>query len=86
MVCIPLTYIGKTRLFLAKDNCYRKPTFSAKVELSLKANVHTRSVGQRPYVELQPTDHPLSVEQQKGITIERVQEIAEALLHPKDMA
>ena len=54
--------------------------------LSLKANVHTRSVGQRPYVELQPTDHPLSVEQQKGITIERVQEIAEALLHPKDTA
>ncbi|HBE68942.1 MAG TPA: DUF2199 domain-containing protein [Planctomycetaceae bacterium] len=54
--------------------------------LSLKTNVHTRPVGQRPFIELQPTDHPLSVEQQTGITMERVQEIAEALLHPRDIA
>jgi len=49
--------------------------------LNLKAHVHTRSVGMRPYVELEPTDHPLAVEQRTGISIERVQEIAECVLH-----
>jgi hypothetical protein len=49
--------------------------------LSLKTRVHTQPVGQRPLIELEPTDHPLSVEQRTGITLTRVQEIAEALLH-----
>lgn len=49
---------------------------------SLKTNLHTRPVGQRPFVELEPTDHPLAVEQRTGITWERVQQIAEAILHP----
>jgi hypothetical protein len=48
---------------------------------SLKTMVHTREVGRRPYVELEPTDHPLAVEQRSGITWERVQEIAELVLH-----
>jgi hypothetical protein len=51
--------------------------------LSLKTNVHTREVGRRPFVELEPTDHPLAVEQRTGITWDRVQEIAELVLHPK---
>lgn len=51
----------------------------------LKTHVHTRPVGQRPFVELEPTDHPLAVEQREGITMDRVREIAEALLHPKEM-
>ena len=49
--------------------------------LNLKAMVHTRPVGMRPLVELEPTDHPLAVEQRQGITMTRVQEIAEQLLH-----
>ncbi len=49
--------------------------------LNLKAMVHTRPVGMRPLVELEPTDHPLAVEQRQGITMKRVQEIAEQLLH-----
>jgi hypothetical protein len=52
--------------------------------LELKTNVHTQVVGERPLVELEPTDHPLAVEQRTGITLARVQEIAEALLHPAD--
>jgi hypothetical protein len=47
----------------------------------LKANVHTRPVGQRPFVELEPTDHPLAIEQRNGITMDRVRHIAESLLH-----
>lgn len=50
--------------------------------LELKAHVHTQPVGQRPLVELGPTDHPLAVEQRTGITLARVQEIAETLRHP----
>jgi hypothetical protein len=49
--------------------------------LNLKSLVHTREVGRRPRVELEPTDHPLAVEQREGITLARVQEIAELVLH-----
>jgi len=52
--------------------------------LHLKTHVHTRPVGQRPFVELEPTNHPLAVEQRVGITMVRVREIAETLLHPGD--
>ncbi|MGC5009071.1 DUF2199 domain-containing protein [Streptomyces sp. DT203] len=49
--------------------------------LDLKTNVHTRPVGERPFVELEPTDHPLAVEQRTGITRDRVREIAAKVLH-----
>lgn len=48
---------------------------------NLKTNAHTRPVGQRPFIELEPTDHPLAVEQRTGITLDRVREIAETVLH-----
>jgi hypothetical protein len=51
--------------------------------LNLKTNVHTRPIGIRPFIELEPTNHPLAVEQRNGITWKRVQEIAELVLHPK---
>ena len=56
------------------------PTYEPTT-LELKSRVHTRPVGERPVVELEPTDHPLAVEQRDGITRARVQEIAEAMLH-----
>lgn len=49
--------------------------------LDLKTRVHTRPVGERPFVELEPTAHPLAVEQRTGITLDRVREIAAAVLH-----
>jgi len=49
--------------------------------LSLKTHVHTRPIGMRPFIELEATDHPLAVEQRTGITMQRVQEIAECVLH-----
>ncbi len=51
--------------------------------LNLKTMVHTMPVGVRPHIELEPTDHPLAVEQRRGITMARVQEIAELLEHPE---
>ncbi|EDX20579.1 conserved hypothetical protein [Streptomyces sp. Mg1] len=50
--------------------------------LNLKTNVHTRPIGQRPLIELEPTDHPPVVEQRTGITQDRVRNIAAAVLHP----
>ncbi|MFF0442053.1 DUF2199 domain-containing protein [Kitasatospora sp. NPDC004614] len=49
--------------------------------VNLKTNLHTKPIGQRPLIELEPTDHPLTVEQRAGITRDRVREIAEAVLH-----
>jgi hypothetical protein len=59
---------------------------SSRIEIypdtaSLKTNVHTQRVGKRPLVELQPTDHPLALEQRNGISEERLIEIAELTEH-----
>lgn len=47
--------------------------------INLKAKVNHRADGIRPYIELEPTDHPLAVEFRSGMTIERVQQIAQEL-------
>jgi hypothetical protein len=49
--------------------------------INLRTRVHTRPVGERPFIELEPTDHPLAVEQRKGITLARIGEFADILLH-----
>jgi hypothetical protein len=46
----------------------------------LKTNVHLRNNGERPFIEVEPTDHPLAQEQRAGISLQRVEEIAMALL------
>lgn len=50
--------------------------------LNLKTELHTERVGSRPHVVVEPTDHPLAVEQRTGITVERIKQIAELILHP----
>jgi len=42
---------------------------------NLKTRVHLRDDGARPYIELEPTDHPLAIEQRNGITADRVAQI-----------
>jgi hypothetical protein len=49
--------------------------------LTLKARAHLRDQQTRPSLELEPTDHPLAMEQRKGVTVQRVQEFYEAHLH-----
>ena len=47
--------------------------------INLRARLHHRPPGLRPLIELEPTDHPLAVEQRTGITLARVEEIAAAM-------
>jgi hypothetical protein len=41
----------------------------------LRCSVHLRSNNLRPRFVLEPTDHPLAIEQRDGITLERVKQI-----------
>jgi hypothetical protein len=49
--------------------------------LNLKCNVVTRAPGERPAILLEPSDHPLSVEQREGISLNRFQELSAQFLH-----
>jgi hypothetical protein len=49
--------------------------------LNLKTNVRTVALDLRPTIELQPTEHPLAVEQREGMSTERLQEIVELRFH-----
>jgi hypothetical protein len=48
----------------------------------LKTMVRVRPWPTRPLVHLEPTNHPLAVEQREGLTVERAREIAERIMHP----
>lgn len=73
--CIQLHDYGC--LLQARSSLPYKPS-----TLNLKALVHTQPVGERPLIELEETDHPISVEQHRGITMARVQQIAESGIRP----
>jgi hypothetical protein len=49
---------------------------------NMKANVHIRGNGELPLFELEPTDHPLAIEQRTGVSEARVAEIYSHILHP----
>jgi hypothetical protein len=49
--------------------------------LTLKVRGHLRDEGARPVLELEPTEHPLAVDQRNGITLAKLQEVYEATLH-----
>ncbi|HEY4182327.1 MAG TPA: DUF2199 domain-containing protein [Kofleriaceae bacterium] len=49
--------------------------------MNLRAQVHVRS-SVRSAIELEPTTHPLALEQRNGITMDRVREIIERVMHP----
>jgi hypothetical protein len=42
---------------------------------SLKTRVHFKGDNLRPYIELEPTEHPLAVDQRNGISLKRAWEI-----------
>ena len=50
---------------------------------NMKTMVYLRDDGKRPFIQLEPTDHPLAIEQYGGITVERVEEIFTMVVHGK---
>ncbi|GFO57575.1 hypothetical protein GMSM_45820 [Geomonas sp. Red276] len=61
--------------------CSRLPGYPET--LYMKTMVHLRDNGIRPLIVPDKTDHPLSIEQRNGITMERVQEIINLMEHSK---
>jgi hypothetical protein len=59
--------------------CNRVPGYPDT--LLLKARLHVRAYPERPWVELEPTEHPLAVDQRQGFSEERAAAMAEQLLH-----
>jgi hypothetical protein len=49
----------------------------------LKTMVRVRPWPTRPFVELEPTSHPLAIDQRDGITVGQARELAERILHPR---
>jgi hypothetical protein len=49
--------------------------------VNLKTMAHLRDGGIRPYIELEPTDHPLAIEQRTGISVSRVAELYIQMVH-----
>jgi len=47
----------------------------------LKTMLHIREYPVRPWVELEPTSHPLAIDQRDGIPFERAIALAEILIH-----
>ena len=52
--------------------------------VNLKTRVHFRDNAIRPYIELEPTNHPLAVEQRDGISVERVAEVYALVMYSDD--
>ena len=52
--------------------------------VNLKTRVHLRDDGIRPAIELEPTDHPLAMEQRHGICAARVAQLYALAVHPAD--
>jgi hypothetical protein len=51
--------------------------------LNLAVRVRTQVVGRRPHFEVLDPAHPLAIEQRDGISMDRIRQIAEQILHPK---
>lgn len=73
------------------ENVESEPPFFGWFNTSLPKNIYPETLNlktsvqlcnkKRPLIELEPTEHPLAVEQRNGITRKRVQEIAEIIMH-----
>ena len=59
--------------------CNRLPEYPDT--LSLKLSVQPQAKGTRPTVTLEPTEHPLAIDQREGMSLDLVQKIISPLLH-----
>lgn len=50
--------------------------------VSLKTLLYLRPVPARPSIALEPSDHPLALQQRDGISLVEIQALVEGILHP----
>ncbi len=50
---------------------------------NIKSRIHLRNDGIRPYIELEPTEHPLALAQAEGISSEQIIRMYEYYVHGK---
>lgn len=62
--------------------CTRIKSYRPADTYLLKTKAHFRGNGRRPRIELEPTDHPLAVDQRTGITLARAWEMVHDYLPP----
>lgn len=83
-------YFTRAYEFWFKEGRESEPPYPANLQsalpyspgtLNLAVRLHTRPVGQRPYVEVVTHEHVLYRQQQHGVTLEQVQAIVESALH-----
>ena len=55
-----------------------------RTTLNLKLRLHPKDMKDRPYFELEESNHPLALEQRAGITLERIKEIATQMAHDRN--
>ena len=48
----------------------------------MKTLVHMRDIPTRPYIDIQPTNHPFSIDCHEGIEFENLKQKIEKILHP----
>jgi len=51
--------------------------------INLEVSVQTQKVGWRPHFTVVDQNHPLAIDQRNGMTLKRVEEIAEIILHER---
>jgi hypothetical protein len=54
--------------------------------INLEVDVQTQPVGRRPHFFVKDPTHPLAIEQREGISLDRLQQIAEQIFHPETIA
>jgi hypothetical protein len=67
--------------FLGWLNAWLKPYLNA---MNLKTRIHLRCHGVRPWIEIEPTDLPIAIEQRDGISADRVAEVYAMMMHSAD--
>ncbi len=60
------------------------PIFGSTI--NLEVDVQTQPGGRRPHFFIKDPSHPLAREQREGISLERLEEIAEHILHPETVS
>jgi hypothetical protein len=85
----PKTFIRSNEMW-AVEGREREPAFQGWLNteiplygdtINLEVSVQTQRVGERPRFTVVDQAHPLAIEQRDGISLRRLEEIAEAMLH-----